>query len=734
MNNTRLRPIHFILLIACILATSSPFVTAANLPSNPNVVLILVDDYGYGDISFEGNTQVATPNIDRIAYEGTHFSRFYQSAGACAPTRAALLTGRDYYETGVWGVHWGRDFIRRDENTLGNLLQSAGYRTGVFGKWHSGKTDAYFGWNRGFNTSVHTELYQYFDARVLHNNRVVSVAGPMTDVVGDQAVRFIQENQHRPFFCYIPFQAVHEPFNCPAEVFKKYKKRGYSDHVARLYGMIEVLDDNVGKVLDVLDVLNLTEDTLVLFMVDDGASPGCDLSYSNRRMNEVERAERRRAWDDPVKGGKAWIAEGGQISPFYARWPGVIPVGREVDVLSGVLDIYPTLAELCGAEFPEGQLPLRGRSLAKILKGAEPADDWNERRYFDGTNLYLIERDRAFDEGVPHIRELSVHYQQFKYIRYDEKLRSNQDLIRDELYDLENDPMEQHDLSKEKPKLTAQLREETENWFQRILDSGRAFQEAVYPVGNWSERGTPINLDSATQILGSARRDGAPGFRFTGWTEAGSGLEYNIEVLERGLYAVELNYQCDPEHLGAEFEVSTSSASAVGHLENPEKAVMGPLELEKGVQTLRVELKDLNGKTQAMEWLDFLVVHRIPETDCSMPSQLGFEIRSVQDANHCIRAEFRNEAREFMRDTGVDTFEVTAGELLTVDVYSDKLESVTSIDAYLGFDPVAVGQPATEPFTVRANAVGRQTLNLVFHLKGGHTHSARVDLLVSPIR
>ena len=137
----------FILLLPAIGSIAS-----CNQPkeNRPNVILFLIDDFGYGEIGFEGNKVVLTPGIDRIANEGTRFTRFYQSAGACAPTRAALLTGRDYLSTGVWGVHWGRDFMYLDEHTLGNLFQSAGYKTGAFGKWHSGKTWAYYSWNRGF--------------------------------------------------------------------------------------------------------------------------------------------------------------------------------------------------------------------------------------------------------------------------------------------------------------------------------------------------------------------------------------------------------------------------------------------------------------------------------------------------------------------------------------------------------------------------------------------------------
>jgi len=161
----------------------------------PNVILFLIDDFGYADISYEGNTQIKTPSIDQIAENGAHFTNFYQSGAACAPTRASLLTGRYHFETGVWGVHAGRDFIHRDETTIADVIRRAGYTTGAFGKWHSGKTWPYFSWNRGFDVGVHSKLYQYFDTQMIYNNKLINVDGPITDIIGEQMVRFIQGNR-----------------------------------------------------------------------------------------------------------------------------------------------------------------------------------------------------------------------------------------------------------------------------------------------------------------------------------------------------------------------------------------------------------------------------------------------------------------------------------------------------------------------------------------------------------
>ncbi|MFW6277205.1 MAG: sulfatase-like hydrolase/transferase, partial [Prolixibacteraceae bacterium] len=184
---------YFFVLILSILISACN--SAEKKEERPNVLLFFIDDYGYGDISFEGNTQIKTPNIDRIAENGIRFDRFYQSSGACAPTRASLLTGRYYLETGVWGVHRGRDFLKRDEVTIANVLQDNGYATGAFGKWHSGKTLPYFSWNRGFDVGVHPVLYQHFNTRMLYNNKLVNVEGPVTTRMTDQVIRFIENNR-----------------------------------------------------------------------------------------------------------------------------------------------------------------------------------------------------------------------------------------------------------------------------------------------------------------------------------------------------------------------------------------------------------------------------------------------------------------------------------------------------------------------------------------------------------
>ncbi|HET9279591.1 MAG TPA: sulfatase-like hydrolase/transferase, partial [Flavitalea sp.] len=507
------------LLFACL------FNCSLEAQDKPNLIVLLVDDFGYGDISYEGNTQIKTPNIDRIAKEGVRFTRFYQSGAACAPTRAAILTGRYALSAGVWDVHYGRDFLRRDEQTIADAFKEAGYTTGAFGKWHNGKTNSYFSWNRGFDVGLHPKLYQYFDNDAIFNNKLVHYDGPVTDLVGDEVIKFIETHKDQPFFAYVPFQDIHEPFNCPPRLFEKYKAKGYSDHVARLYGMIEAVDDNVGKILDAVNRLELQKETLVVFLGDDGPSPGVDLSYNNRRMNQVEQAERSRAWSRQLRGEKGSLWEGGVITPCYMSWPGHIQPGRDIHQIAGIIDLYPTLLDAFGITTTHQTLPVDGRSLWPLLKG-ETIPDWDKRFYFDNSNFYQIPIE-AIDLESPQIHYLSVQHQQYKMVRQDGRLYGGRDPVKYYLFDLKTDPEEKQDISGQHPEMTQLLKDTLNNWFAGILRSGRAFYQAEYPVGDWQERETPINLDAMSEITGSLRRKSLS--LIEGWDRPGNSLKYPID-------------------------------------------------------------------------------------------------------------------------------------------------------------------------------------------------------------
>ena len=713
----------------------TPALTACNLnhsndrkEENPNVILFLIDDFGYGDISFEGNTQINTPNIDRIANGGSRFTRFYQCAGASAPTRASLLTGRYHLETGVWDVHDGRDFLRRDETTIADVLKQAGYTTGAFGKWHSGKTNAYFSWSRGFDIGIHPLLYKFQESRLIFNNKLINTDGPVEDVIGDEVVNFIRQNKDKPFFAYVPVQSVHEPYDCPADLFQKYKSMGHSDHVARLYGMIELLDKNIGKVLDAIENNGLDEKTMIMFMSDDGPSPGFDLAYSNRRMNESEQAERSGAWSRVLKGGKASIYEGGQITPFYVKWKNRIPEGYEFNNLSGIIDIFPTILEACGIAVPKNNLPLAGKSLWPVMQG-EKIKNWDDRFYFDNTNFYLIPRGRI-NTDHPRVRQISVHHKNYKLIRFD-RYHAGLDTIYHELYDLSTDPLEKNNIAGEQPEIVDDLKLATEKWFESILAGGRAYGQAVYEVGGWEERGTPVNPDSYVEMKGSLGPTDQTSFSFNGWSAGGSSMSYNIDVTEKGYYKVELGYNTKTENSGAEFIAFTQFDTAIVPITGKQSSLSEVMHLPEGEQLLTIQLVNPGIKKVAFERLQRLIIHRIPgEEEKDVLKNPFYTIKTGND--ELGKYYLKNDVADFMfSGSGHDELtHVKTENGIQVIPSADNPEEIKSVTIYKDFRKVAeIGEP---PFiyNLQGKPSEKFTLNVEFTSKTGVKNSVRAYLQI----
>ncbi len=720
----RTRYILFVLFIPLFTLSCQP----DNSEEKPNVILFLIDDYGYADISFEGNTQIQTPGIDRIAENGVRFTNFYQSGAACAPTRASLLTGRYHLETGVWGVHAGRDFIRRDETTIADVLKENGYTTGAFGKWHSGKTWPYFSWNRGFDVGIHSKLYQYFDTQVIYNNKLINVDGPITDVIGDQVVRFIQENQNNPFFAYVPFQSIHEPYNCPPDVFQKYKKAGFTDHVARLYGMIEVLDNNIGKILDTVEELGLDENTVIMFLNDDGPSPGFDLTYSGRRMNDEEKAERKRGWALEHRGGKGSIWQGGSLTPFYIKWKNRIQAGVDYNHLSGVIDLFPTILDICGIEYQNSTLPVHGRSIWPIINGNAPVD-WEERRYFDNSNFYQRPRKNINTEK-PQMHHIAIHYKNYKLIRGNNALYGGVDSVYYELYDLEKDPMESENIVEMDINMSAQLIIEIENWYNNVLKNGRAFSQAVYEVGNWEEPNSPINLDGARDVWGSLAEGNQVGFRIGNWTSPESGINFEIDVVEAGRYVVELGYSCKETNLGSTFRIYTQYDTAELIVQNISSAYSDILFLPAGRQVLNIELTSLGSASAGIEKMTKLIVHRLPEEkDVSLLKNTSMVLKKDGGETAIFKPSSATADFLFGVDNG-EPFEVRAGIPITVQAVAENDDQIERVHLFIGFNKIETISKPPFSFSINPDKPGKHTLNLEYISKTGVVTAVHGDILV----
>ena len=400
----------------------------------PNVVVIITDDQGYGDLSIHGNPHLKTPNMDRIGHEGVEFTQFHVCP-VCAPTRASLMTGRYNYRTGVVDTYLGRAMMHSDEVTLAEMLGLAGYRTGIFGKWHLGDNYPLRPKDQGFQESlVHTGggLEQpsgppgnhYFDPVLLHNGKAGNFKGYCTDIFTDAALRFMEQNRARPFFAYIATNAPHTPLHVADSYVAPFRGKGLDETTARIYGMLTNLDENVGRILAKLKELDLERDTIVIFLTDNGPQ--------QKRYNAG------------MRGLKGSVYEGGIRVPCFIRWPGVLKAGTKVDRLAAHIDLAPTLLDACGVPKPRG-VRFDGVSLMPLLRN--PRAEWPDRTLF--FQWHRGDEPQAF-------RACAARNQRWKLV--DGK----------ELYDLETDPGETKDVAAAHPEIVARLRREYEAWFKDV--------------------------------------------------------------------------------------------------------------------------------------------------------------------------------------------------------------------------------------------------------------------------
>ncbi|WDE98480.1 arylsulfatase [Lentisphaera profundi] len=466
-----------------------------------NVILILADDQGWGDLSLHGNTNIRTPHIDSLAHQGAQFSRFYVSA-VCAPTRASLLTGRYHWRTGVLGVDRGEERLNLDEVSLADILKKAGYATGCFGKWHNGSHYPYHPLGRGFD-----EFYgfcsghwsNYFNTKMDHNGQEVQGKGFIADDLTNKAIEFIEENKDKPFFCYIPYNTPHSPFQVPDAFFDKVKKRGlkfasrYAEKEDKIktmaaLAMCENIDWNLGRVLAKLKELNLEDNTIVIYLSDNGPNSW--------------------RWNSGYKGKKSSLDEGGLRVPFLIRWPGEIEAGLKIEAMCTHIDLLPTLCDLLAIDF-EIEKKLDGRSFRPLLKGEAPqmADRF----------LYSKQKQKI-------------------------SLRSNQYLAtKKALYDLVNDPGQRVNLSQIKPDVYHAMQVSLKQMFGEIDDSSK---DRLIPVGYREFPLTKLAVQDAgfsdTQIKFSSKYANEAWVK--GWNDVNSFLFWEIDVQEEGLYQVELLY------------------------------------------------------------------------------------------------------------------------------------------------------------------------------------------------
>lgn len=507
----------------------------------PNVIVILTDDQGWGDLSMNGNTNLSTPTIDGLARDGASFDRFFVCA-VCSPTRAEFLTGRYHARGGVYSTSAGGERLNLDEKTIADSFKAAGYATGAFGKWHNGMQYPYHPNGRGFD-----EYYgfasghwgNYFDPMLEHNGKLVRGKGYIIDDLTDKAMGFIEKNKDKPFFAYIPYNTPHSPMQVPDQFWEKHKDQNLAMknrdpekevevHTRAALAMCENIDWNVDRLLKKLDELDLAEDTIILYFCDNGP-------------NGVR-------WNGDMRGKKGSTDEGGVRSPLLIRWPGKIDKGKKIAQIGSAIDLLPTLADMAGIELVS-EKPLDGISLKPLLLG-DP-EKWEDRAII---NQWGKKKVKKGQKGGKSGSRVSVRTQKF---RLDENGL---------LYDMEKDPGQRTDVSAEYPEETARLKELAQNWRDETVPT-YAEETRPFLIGHPDYKYTQIPARDGIAHGGIERSARPPNCSyFKNWTKLEDKITWDAEVPESGDFEVELLYTCPEADVGSTFELSFNDSKLTGKI------------------------------------------------------------------------------------------------------------------------------------------------------------------------
>ena len=487
----------------------------------PNVVVILTDDQGWGDLSLNGNTNLSTPNIDSLARDGASFDRFFVCP-VCSPTRAEFLTGRYHSRSQVFSTSAGGERMNLDETTIADTFRASGYATAAFGKWHNGMQYPYHPNGRGFDLfygfcSGHWG--NYFDPMLERNGQITRGKGFVIDDFTEQAIDFIEEHRDRPFFVYLPYNTPHSPMQVPDRFWEKFKDHSLPmrhrdnkenmTHARAALAMCENIDWNVGRLLKKLDELQIADDTIVTFFHDNGPNGS--------------------RWNGGMKGRKGSTDEGGVRSPLLMRWTNGIAKGRKITQIAGAIDLLPTLADLSGIP-QRSNKPLDGRSLKPLLTDGNV--DWPDREIVSVWN-----------------KKLSVRNQQY---RLDD---------RGVLFDLTKDPGQRTPVTNQ-PEIAAKLKAAANGWRTNLKPLDRTHDDQrPFVIGHPDYKYTQIPARDGIAHGSIKRSNRFPNCSyFSNWTKLSDKITWQAEVPADGTFDVQLYYACPAADVGATVELAFNDA------------------------------------------------------------------------------------------------------------------------------------------------------------------------------
>ena len=423
--------------------------TTASAAQPPNAIVILADDMAIGDIASFNKGITRTPTLDRLIAEGLWFDRAYSGSPVCAPSRAALLTGRYPHRTGVVSLTLNTEplltRLKSDETTIADVFAANGYHTGLVGKWHTGLGEGYGPVARGFQEVAvfHGSDNGGYNRYVLHTDDVMAEKPKpqdryLTDELNQRAIAFVRHHASEPFFLHLAHYAPHRPLEAPEEAIEPYLKAGFERDVATIYAMIEIMDRGLGELMSALETLDLRERTLVVFASDNGP----DMLVPKR-------------FNLDLRGSKYTTYEGGIHVPFIMHWPGTIQPGTRSDIVH-FTDVLPTLMDVCGLKH-QPALPLDGRSFASLLKDggriSTPPRFWQWNRHEPNYTHNAAMRDGPWKLVKPFVTKNMI--------------KGDSDAPH-QLYNLDNDPAEAADLATQYPDRLKTMREALDAWSREI--------------------------------------------------------------------------------------------------------------------------------------------------------------------------------------------------------------------------------------------------------------------------
>ena len=559
-------------LVAIAIAMKAHYAAA----ETPNVVIVITDDQGYGDLGCTGNPIIKTPNIDHLASESTGLSD-YHVAPTCSPTRCSFLTGHWTNRTGVWHTIMGRSMLRENEVTVGQMFADSGYETGMFGKWHLGDNYPYRPEDRGF-----TEVYRhggggigqtpdvwdnaYFDGSYFHNGEIVPAKGFCTDVFFQQANQFITKcaEQKKPFLAYISTNAPHKPLLCPPKYMEMYE--GQSENIADFYGMLTNIDDNVGKTRKLIKKLGITDNTIFIFTTDNGTASGA------------------KVYNAGMKKGKGSPYEGGHRVPFFVHWPaGGLTVQHDVNELTHMVDIVPTLLEMTGVKKPDN-VKFDGLSITDLIDPTKDVE-WPKR--------FVISDSQRVRDPIKW-RGSAVMTGKYRLVN------------RTELYDVSRDPGQRNNIADKYPEVVAEMREFYENWWAELEPTFSQTTEIYlghekHPVvtltaHDWIQKIYPPWHQGAVRAAERKQAEGQKLKHLGHWA---------VKVLKDGKYKIALRRW--PAESGATVNASLPAGADVPGPAKPFRSVAGEA-IGATQAVLRIDGEDLERKpvTDDVEEVSFV--------------------------------------------------------------------------------------------------------------------------------